>query len=91
MLRKLERMLELGAAYSFEEAVVMVTLRVDLWLAERYLSAVHPVGLDLSTDAADEQIRDLLRDPSIRRLVDSAEEEVQRQGGVTLHDCALPD
>jgi hypothetical protein len=89
MLRKLERMLELGDTYTFEEAVVMVTLRVDLWLAQSYLLAIHTIGLELSTEAADDQIRDLLLDPAVRRLVDSAEEEVQRQGGVTLRDCGL--
>jgi hypothetical protein len=90
-LRKLERMLELGATYTFEEAVVMVTLRADLWLGEKYLSAIHAASFELPTDAADEQIRDLLRDAAVRRLVDSAEEEVARKGGVTLRDCALLD
>lgn len=90
-LRKLERMLEQGDTYTFEEAVVMVTLRANLWLVDRYLSAVHGAGLDLPTDPADDQIRDLLRDAAVRRIVDSAEEEVARKGGVTLRDCALLD
>jgi hypothetical protein len=91
VLRKLERMLEVGDTYTFEEVVLMVTLRVDLWLADSYLRAVHAAGLDLSTDAVDAQIRDLTLDPAVRRLVDSAEEHIERQGGVTLHDCALLD
>lgn len=90
-LRKLERMLEAGETYTFEEVVVVVTLRVDLWLVESYMRAVHAIALDLTTEHADAQIRDLTLDPSVRRLVDSAEEHVERQGGVTLRGCALLD
>jgi hypothetical protein len=91
ILKKLERILAVGDTCTLEEVVLMITLRVDFWLADCYLRAVHAARLDLSTDDVDAQIRALTRDPAIRRLVHSADEHVKRHGGVNLHDCALLD
>ncbi len=91
ILRKLEHTLAVGDSYTVEEVVLIVGFRVDLWVTDSYLRAVHAASLDLSTDDVDAQISELARDPGIRRLVDSAEEHVKIHGGVTLHDCGLLD
>jgi hypothetical protein len=90
-LRKLEHILEAGDICTVEEAIVLVSLRTDLWLVESYLRAVHAVNVDVPLDEADAQIRELARDPAVRRLIQSAEEHVERHGGMTLRDCGLLD